>query len=450
MDENKNGNVEEKDVQPVNENETELEKEYDPASYYEKEDVYDFIEDSEEIKEKKRRAKKNRGAKIAAAVIAAILIATGAAAKVMLGKIGDAKLRQSGKPEDGEPSAVTELDDSEQSEEEPAGTAAETPSAATDTSSADDGLPETVLPGAENQKKYASHAADLSDLQSELTDMIKYYPGSWSVYVEELKTGESIYMNNEPMYAASLIKLFAMGAAYQRISEERLNEGYAYDYIYGMITESSNNAFDTVVDLMGDGYLSEWLMQNGFWDTTYVHGLGDGVVYEGKRSPDGDNFTTTKDVGKLLSKIYRGELVNKYYSEEMLKILKDQTKTEKIPAGLPEGTVYGNKTGETDNVCHDSAIVYSDGGDYIIVVMAKDPNEAWVCDPFITDISRAVYEYFNTLAEEDVPGDSRAGISAEEYYDDETDLGEDELDEYPDEDEDIVYDDEDEDIVYED
>ncbi|MBQ1536954.1 MAG: hypothetical protein IIZ73_01385, partial [Ruminococcus sp.] len=93
--------------------------------------------------------------------------------------------------------------------------------------------------------------------------------------------------------------------------------------------------------------------------------------------------------------------------------------------------------GETDNVCHDSAIVYSDGGDYVIVVMAEDEGEAWVCGPFITDISRTVYEYFNTLAD-----DGEGGITADEYYDDEYEFPDEELVDPPYEDDDIVYDEE--------
>lgn len=411
--------------------------EYDPESYYEKDSVYDFVEDEEGI----RRSRKNRGAAAATFVIAVILISTGFAAKTLLGKIGDAKLKRDDGRND-KPFAVTELDSSSAADEESDDEDDDDEDVEeADTSTNSDGLPETVLPDASKEKRYAAHASDLHDLKSELGEMMQYYPGEWSVYIQELSTGSEITIENEPKYAASLIKLFAMAACYQRIKDGRINEDYAYNYIYRMITESDNNAFDTVVDLMGEDYFSEWLMQNGYWDTTFVHKLGDGIVYEGKRSPDGDNFTSVKDVGNLLSKIYRGEMVDLHYSEEMVKILKDQTKTNKIPAGLPDGVEYGNKTGETDNVCHDAAIVYSDGGDYIIVVMAKDEGEAWVCNPFVTDISRAVYDYFNTL----VGDDSGTGISADEYYDDEYEFDDEELENPPYEDDDIDYeDDEDE------
>lgn len=375
--------------------------------------------------EKKVKDPDRTRANVAAGVIVGIAVILVVAATILLSKISDAKLKKYKHSDsaagDGK-SAVTELDTSSgDSSGAPVmkvpykqpGTA----DTKTDSQEDEDGLPQTVLPDSEAEpKKFAAHASDLSDLKTTLNDTIAYYPGEWSVYVQELKTGESILINEKPMYAASLIKLFAMGAAYEQIKDGHLNEEYAYGLIYQMITESDNNSFDNIVDLMQEDHLPDWLMQNGFWDTTYVHGLGDGVIYEGKRSPDGDNFTSAKDVGKLLEKLYRGELVSAHYSEEMVNIMKDQQSVSKIPAGLPEGVVSANKTGETDNVCHDSAIVYSDGGDYVLVVMANAPGEAWVCDPFVTDISRTVYNYFNTLAEDS------SGISAEEYYDDEYDF----------------------------
>ena len=79
----------------------------------------------------------------------------------------------------------------------------------------------------------------------------------------------------------------------------------------------------------------------------------------------------------------------------MLKLLKNQRRRDKIPAGLPAGTVAANKTGETDEVSHDAAIVYSPARDYILVVMVTDTNNAWKHEGGIAGLSRTVYEFFN-------------------------------------------------------
>ena len=438
MDENKNIPEEEKEKEQAEA----AENEYDPESYYEKDDVYDFVEDDSAPAGSNRR-KNNTGAAVAAVIIAAVLIGTGVAAKTLLGKIGDAKLKK----DDGgdvKKIAVTELDDSSAADEESDDdNDDDEDDTSSDTRTSSDGLPDTVLPDSQAESRYVAHASDLSDLKNELNEMIKYYPGDWSVYVQEVSTGADISIGGDPMPASDMIDLFAMTACYQKIKEGHINEDYAYDYIYRMVTQSDSSAFDTVVELMGEDYLAEWLMQNGYWDTTLARKQGDSSSADSKSYNDAaasEDMTSAKDVGKLLSGICRGDVVDMHYSkEEMVKILKDQTDTDKIPAGLPEGVEYGNKTSETSNICYDGAIVFSGGAEYVLVVMAKDPGEAWVCKPFAVDISRTVYDYFNTLVGED---DSGNGISADEYYDDEYEFDDEELEDPPYEDNDIIYDDE--------
>lgn len=77
----------------------------------------------------------------------------------------------------------------------------------------------------------------------------------------------------------------------------------------------------------------------------------------------------------------------------------NQQRTEKIPAGLPEGTKCANKTGEMNFTQHDAAIVYSPNATYIIVVMSTDCGAAI---GNIRDISKVTYDYFNPGTKEDL------------------------------------------------
>ena len=93
-----------------------------------------------------------------------------------------------------------------------------------------------------------------------------------------------------------------------------------------------------------------------------------------------------------MEEIYRGTLVSEEASEQMLELLLKQEWTMKIPAGLPAGVVCANKTGEYENRQHDSAIVYSEGADYILSVMTDgDPGAIM----HIQSLSAEVYKYFN-------------------------------------------------------
>ena len=69
------------------------------------------------------------------------------------------------------------------------------------------------------------------------------------------------------------------------------------------------------------------------------------------------------------------------------------------PAGLPEGTLCANKTGETDTCQHDAAIVFGPEKDYILCVMSdglEGEQEGEDAALLIRDISRTVYEFSGT------------------------------------------------------
>ena len=53
-------------------------------------------------------------------------------------------------------------------------------------------------------------ADQMESLEALLTEMIGGEDGTWSIYVKNLDTDVSIVINDEPVYAASLIKLFVM------------------------------------------------------------------------------------------------------------------------------------------------------------------------------------------------------------------------------------------------
>ena len=235
----------------------------------------------------------------------------------------------------------------------------------------------------------------LSNLQKELKTAIKSCSGTWSIYVKNLDTNESFTINNRRVYAASLIKLYAMSAAYQRIKDGKLKESSVKNTISSMITVSDNTAFNTIVRTIGTSYINTWCKANGYTGTNQGHGLSPSSNNYGLSNGTGSNVTTAADCGKLLESIYRGTCVSKSASKKMLGYLKKQTRRSKIPAGVPSGVTVANKTGETDDTTHDAAIVYSKGADYILVVMGDTPGSGWASTANITKFSKIVYNYFN-------------------------------------------------------
>ena len=133
--------------------------------------------------------------------------------------------------------------------------------------------------------------------------------------------------------------------------------------------------------------------------------------------PDAFNQTTPSDAGMLLADIYQcatasgGALIatfpdkiNSQICQQMINFLASDKIGVLIEAGVPEGTVVAHKHGWiTDpssrviqNIS-DSAIVYTPGGNYVIVVYAYHPIQT-IWEPVSTlfaQMSQAVYNFYN-------------------------------------------------------
>ncbi len=234
-----------------------------------------------------------------------------------------------------------------------------------------------------------------SNLTKELEEYIKSNPGQWSAYIKNLKTGEITDINGDnKMTSASIIKLFVMAAAYDQINKGQVSEANKttiLNNMRNMITISDNDATNAIVAALGNGdeeagraIINNYASSEGYSETSINRSLG--------QSSRGsvENYTSAKDVSNLLEKIHNGEIDN---SDDMLNLLKAQTRTSKIPAGVPDGVTVANKTGELGDVQNDAAIVYS-GGDYVIVTLSEGVSESEGIDT-IKNISKMTYEEYN-------------------------------------------------------
>lgn len=230
---------------------------------------------------------------------------------------------------------------------------------------------------------------ELTGLKEDLEQLTGQMDGTWSIYVKNLQTGDAISLNNQEMYAASLIKLFVMESAFENkkelVENDSLLSGSAQaseekftDILTAMITVSDNESYNELVRLHspsldfveGCTSVEEWLEDSNYTDTGIYHTLSPSET-EPQYTSDEENHTSVEDCGKLLEAIYSGTCVSEEASREMLAFLCEQQLTTKIPAGLPEGVLSANKTGETDEVEHDTAIVFGEETDYILCVMSE-------------------------------------------------------------------------------
>lgn len=222
--------------------------------------------------------------------------------------------------------------------------------------------------------------------------------GDWTVYIYVPSTGDELSINNKKnsgkkMQAASVIKLFIMGAAYENYDRliKECGEDAFNEMMENMITISDNWAADELVTYLGNGdevkgraVVNDFCKSHGFDDTSMDRMMGDEII-------SADNYTTVEDTGHFLNMVLNAELA---HSKEMMNYLKKQTRVNKIPEGLPGNVMSANKTGELDDVENDAAIVFA-GKPYILCVMSDGVNDF---EPPIEAIAKISAETYNYLA----------------------------------------------------
>jgi beta-lactamase class A len=153
-----------------------------------------------------------------------------------------------------------------------------------------------------------------------------------------------------------------------------------------MITVSSNFATNLLIERLGAKNIQKTTNDLGAPGMHVLRGVEDDKAFQKGLN----NTTTARALLTLMERIAKKQAVDAPSSDEMLAILKRQTFNDRIPAGLPPGTVVAHKTGEITKIQHDAAIVYAERP-FVLVVLVRGLQDAKVGSALIADITRALY-----------------------------------------------------------
>lgn len=245
---------------------------------------------------------------------------------------------------------------------------------------------------------------------------IQAFDGEAAVVIVDLARGwQYAHRADEPVAAASLVKIPILAAVMQAIAAKQLKWSTtvklrANDQVAGsgrlrhekpgsvwsierlvdlMITHSDNTATNLLINRLGYKALGRSFQQMGLSQTSLVRKMMD----FSRRDEGVENWTSAGDIAILLGRIYQGRLVDSASSRRALTLLKDSTYDDRIPAKLPKGTVVAHKTGLERHLCHDAGIVFTKRGDYLIVVLTNSRLPSKKAKDFIATLSADVYRY---------------------------------------------------------
>ncbi len=226
--------------------------------------------------------------------------------------------------------------------------------------------------------------------------------GTWSAYVCNLAENTDGAVNPQRQQAASLIKLFIMGAVYENYDAlvSQYGQGSVDGNLHSMITVSDNDAANALVSYLGGGdgtagmnIVNQYCSANGYSSTHMGRLLLQSNEFD-------DNYTSVIDCGYFLKRVYEGNKEGDPVAAAEFSLLAEQTRRNKIPAQMPEGVSVANKTGELADVENDAGIIYNVQNDLIVVFMSENVTEAGSAQSTIASLSRQVYDYYNGPAAE--------------------------------------------------
>jgi beta-lactamase class A len=251
-----------------------------------------------------------------------------------------------------------------------------------------------------------------------------------SVAVYDFETGQEILINaDEPFHPASTFKVHVMmevfhqakqgflalddclpitnsftsivdGSKFSLLEEDdaektlysRIGEGeFIFELTRLMIVLSSNLATNILLEKIGAKNVNDFIQALGIQGVTVRRGVFDHAAYKLGMN----NHATARGLTQTMKLIAEGKVVSKPASEKMIEIMLGQEFNESIPAVLPASVRVAHKTGWTDDVYHDTGIVYAENRKpYVISIMTRgfaedQEKEAHTC---MATISRMIYE----------------------------------------------------------
>lgn len=242
-------------------------------------------------------------------------------------------------------------------------------------------------------------------LEGLIRDRLGPNASHYAVVVEHLDDGRRVAIDSDRVfYAASLFKLEVMYEIFRQreagvldFDEEYVASDYYSSFDLGphvveqcarvsvrallgaMMSVSDNVAAVMLQDRAGAGNVNDAMMTLGLRQTALT--------------ADGSLPTTAGDMARLVEAIARGEAVSGDASKEMADLMATEEFNDRIPVGLPDGTLVEHKTANWDNATHDAGIVHGKKGTYLMVLMS-DIGPSGEAATTEADIAQIAYDYF--------------------------------------------------------
>lgn len=256
-----------------------------------------------------------------------------------------------------------------------------------------------------------------------------------ALFLMDLQTGEAITFGNDIAFSGTSVNKIPILVRLYGTLNEPPNAQTATDIANTMIC-SENVATNRLLSIIGNGneftgaeevtrFMNALGMKNSFLLSPYVTDpqkppipprpirYPTTGVDQVRAQPDLSNQLTVDEVGWLLADVYQcaygdggillekfGDLYEPRECRQMLHVMSNNTVDGLLKAGIPEGVRVAHKHGWIDTTHSNAGIFFTEGGDFVMVMMVFQPSWLLFSEslPVIAESARLAYNYFNPSA----------------------------------------------------
>ena len=253
---------------------------------------------------------------------------------------------------------------------------------------------------------------------ADVTRTERDFDGVMGIVVLDLTDGRELAINADDIFpTASSIKIAVLAELYRQSQSgqgARLSDAYTVrkedlvpdsaimenltpgvsritnrDLAGFVVAVSDNAATNVLIDRVGMENVNRMLDSVGLHQMRLRRKMMDlGAAKQGR-----ENISNPREMTSLLEMIYRGKVLNKESTDDLLKLL-STGKNSPIRHALPEDVRVANKPGELAGVRNDNGIVYATNRPFVISVMTSYAHDEHAAEHAIAQIAEKAYEYF--------------------------------------------------------
>lgn len=249
-----------------------------------------------------------------------------------------------------------------------------------------------------------------------ITDRLANLNGKIGINFINLETNQQLFCGNCDIFPASgsimlmpLVECFRAMENQEltkeikyRLSEKQLSENdnpsygvlrYLHDGVeltledlYNiMVTISDNQAFNILVEILGIDNINQTFTSLGYKNMKLNRKINDEkLITRGI-----ENYISVKEMATIFHHIYKGELISRSASFNMLNLLKQHQRTSMIPYIFKESIEIAHLTGFDQDVIVDAGIVLTDSP--FVLTMAAADMDVRKAEIIMRDITQICY-----------------------------------------------------------